>query len=522
MTWKRWRRQPGRSLFGPSCLFGFFGFNSTNAKNTINSKNNKKMAVRWGEITVGEIAAAIGGSRISGSPDRLAEGVCTDSRTMVPGRLFIALKGENYDGHDFLGEAVRAGAGGLIVEAGRPIRDAETDHDLAVITVSSTLEALGDMASWWRKRWGKTVIAITGSNGKSTTKEMAAGMLSLKAKTMKSPGNFNNLIGLPLSILALEPEHEVAVLEMGMNAVGEIARLTRIAGPDIGVITNIASAHLEGLGDLEGVAAAKGELLEGMAPRSTAILNGDNELTRRLASGFKGRTVTFGLGRTNHVMAEDIRRVGSFTQSFTISIGGERIPARISLPGIHNVLNALAGAAIAWCVSVPSELIARGLGEFRPLKGRFQILELAGGIRVIDDTYNANPSSLGAALQAIEGLRKKGQGLVIGLGEMLELGIEATRYHVEAGKRIGALGARFLAVLGEHGHEVIEGALKEGMAPAKTFHASDHGEMIEAIKANVRQGDIVFLKGSRRVGLDRVVDDLKKSFGMKEDTDNAL
>jgi UDP-N-acetylmuramoyl-tripeptide--D-alanyl-D-alanine ligase len=351
---------------------------------------------------------------------------------------------------------------------------------------------------------------------------MAAGMLSLKAKTVKNPGSFNNLIGLPLSILALEPDHELAVLEMGMNAVGEIARLTRIAEPDIGVITNVASAHLEGLGDLEGVAAAKGELLRGMSTRSTAILNGDNDRTKRLASTFKGRTVTFGLGRTNRVRAEDIRKVGSSIQSFTIRIGGERIPVTTHLPGIHNVLNALAGAAIAWCLSVPSELIARGLGSFRPLKGRFQILELTGGIRVIDDTYNANPSSLGAALQAIEGLREKGQGLVVGLGEMLELGVETTRYHVEAGKRFGALGTRFLAVLGEHGNEVIEGALKEGMAPAQTFHASDHGEMIEAIKANVREGDIVFLKGSRRVGLDIVVDDLKESFGMSEDTENAL
>jgi UDP-N-acetylmuramoyl-tripeptide--D-alanyl-D-alanine ligase len=490
--------------------------------NSTNTTTNRKKAVRWGEITIGEIIAAIGGSLISGPPDRAAEGLCTDSRTMVPGHLFLALKGERHDGHDFIGEAVKAGAGGLIVEAGRPVRDAGAGHDLVVITVPSTLESLGDLALWWRKRWGRTVIAITGSNGKSTTKEMAAGMLSLKAKTVKSPGNFNNLIGLPLSILALEPDHKLAVLEMGMNAVGEIARLTRIAEPDIGVITNVASAHLEGLGDLEGVAAAKGELLRAMSIRSTAILNGDNDITKRLASTFKGRTVTFGLGMTNRVRAEDIRRVGSSTQSFTIRIDGERIPATIHLPGIHNVLNALAGAAISWCLSVSSELIARGLGSFRPLNGRFQILELTGGIRLIDDTYNANPSSLGAALQAIEGLREKGQDLVVGFGEMLELGLETTRYHVEAGRCIGALGTRFLAVLGEHGHEVIEGAQKEGMAPARTFHASDHAGMIEAIKANVRQGDIVFLKGSRRVGLDVVVNGLKESFGMSEDTDNAL
>jgi len=493
-----------------------------NSINTTNSKNNRKMAVRWGEISIGEIVAAIGGHQISGSPDRAAEGLCTDSRSMVPGYLFLALKGERYDGHDFLGEAVRAGAGGLVVEAGRPLGDRGAGHDIAVISVSSTLQALGDLASWWRKRWGGTVIAITGSNGKSTTKEMAAAIVSLKVKALKSPGNFNNLIGLPLSILALEPDHEVAVLEMGMNAVGEIAKLTRIAGPDIGVITNVASAHLEGLGDLEGVAAAKGELLRGMSTRSTAILNGDTELTRGLASAFKGKTVTFGLGRANRVRAEDIRMAGNSTQSFTIRIGSERIPVTINLPGVHNVLNALAGAAIAWCLSLPHELIARGLGAFRPLKGRFEILGLQGGIQVIDDTYNSNPSSLDAALQTIGGLRQKGRGLVVGLGEMLELGVDTHRYHLDAGKRIGAMGTRFLAVLGEHGNEVIEGARNEGMEPAQTVYASNHADMIEAIKANVRHGDIVFLKGSRRVGMDAVVDGLKEYFGMSKDADNAL
>jgi UDP-N-acetylmuramoyl-tripeptide--D-alanyl-D-alanine ligase len=496
--------------------------NSINTTNSVNTTNRNKMAVRWGEITIGEIVAAMGGSQISGSPDRAAQGLCTDSRTMVPGHLFLALKGERYDGHDFLGEAVGAGAGGLIVEAGRPIREGLSDDNMAVITVSSTLKALGDLASWWRRKWGRTVIAITGSNGKSTTKEMAATILSLKAKTMKSPGNFNNLIGLPLSILGLEPHHELAVLEMGMNVVGEIARLTRIAGPEIGVITNVASAHLEALSDLEGVAEAKGELLREMSTQSTAILNGDNELTRGLASSFEGRTVTFGLGAANRVRAEDIRRVGDSSQSFAIRIDGERIPATIHLPGVHNVLNALAGAAIAGCVSLPSELIARGLGDFRPLKGRFQILELKGGIRVIDDTYNANPSSLGAAIQTIEEVREKGQGLVVGLGEMLELGVDAPRYHFDAGKRIAVMGTRFLAVLGEHGHQVIEGACKEGMVPAQTFHASDHEEMIEAIRANVREGDVVFLKGSRRVALDRVVDGLKESFGMSEEQENAV
>jgi len=477
--------------------------------------------LRWGEITIGEVAEAMGGSQISGSPDQAAEGLSTDSRTVLPGHLFLALQGEKYDGHDFLDQAAGAGAGGLVVEEGRPISETLTDRNLPVVTVPSTLTALGKLASWWRKRWGGTVIGITGSNGKSTTKEMTAGILSLKAKTMKSPASFNNLIGLPLSILSLEPSHELAVLELGTNAAGEIARLTSIAEPDIGVITNVASAHLEGFGDLKGVAAAKGELLEGMSAQSTAILNGDNELTKGLASAFKGSTITFGLERANRVRVEDIRSAEDGTQTFTIIIDGERLPAAIHLPGIHNICNALAGAAIAWCVSVPNDSISQGLEAFRPLKGRFQVLELEGGIRMIDDSYNANPASLQAALQTVEVLREK-KGLVVGLGEMLELGADASRHHFEAGKKIAGMDTRFLTVLGEHGHEVIRGAWKEGMLPSQTAYVHSHGEMIEAIAANVRQGDIVFLKGSRRMGLDKVADGLKESLGVSEEQGNAV
>jgi UDP-N-acetylmuramoyl-tripeptide--D-alanyl-D-alanine ligase len=499
--------------------------NPTNPMNSINSvttTNSKKMAAKWGEITIGEIVAALGGGQVSGSPDRAVQGLSTDSRTMVPGHLFLALRGDRFNGHDFLAEAVGAGAAGLIVEAGRPIGEVAADNDLAVITVSSTLTALGDLASWWRKKWGGRVIAITGSNGKSTTKEMAAAILALKAKTMKSPGNFNNLIGLPLSILGLEPHHELAVLEMGMNMAGEIARLTQIAGPEIGVITNVASAHLEGLGDLKGVAAAKGELLEQMSPNSTAVLNGDNGLTRALASSFRGPVMTFGLGPANQVRAEDIRRAGNAAQSFILHMADETIPVTIHLPGTHNVLNALAGAAVAHCLSVPKDLIARGLETFSPLKGRFQILDLEDDIKIIDDTYNSNPSSLGAALQTIEEVRGEGVGLVVGLGEMWELGSESARFHFNAGQRIALTGLRYLVVLGEHGREVIEGACKGGMDTTRTRLATDHADMIGALKAEVRKGDIVFLKGSRRAALDRVVEGITGYFGLAEGEGNAL
>jgi len=390
------------------------------------------------------------------------------------------------------------------------------DNNLVVIKVSSTLKALGDLASWWRKQWGGKVIAITGSNGKSTTKEMAASILSLKGKTMKSPGNFNNLIGLPLTILMLQEHHTLAVLEMGMNRAGEIARLTQIADPDIGLITNVARAHLEGLGNLNGVMRAKGELLKVMSQESTAILNGDDEVYEQLSSTFQGKVITFGLGKTNKVRAEKITAIGDRAQAFTISINGKMIPVRINYPGLHNVLNALSGAAIAFCLSISNELIAQGLEDFRSLKGRFHFIDLNGGIRMIDDTYNSNPFSLRAALQTIKGLGGKNQGLVIGLGEMMELGKESSKYHFSAGQLVADTGAKYLVVMGEHGRNVIEGACQGGMDRKQTHIATTHSEMSNSIKAHIRKGDILFMKGSRKVALDKVVEAVSEYFGLSK------
>jgi len=474
------------------------------------------MRAKWGEITAQEIATLIGGRQISGSPDVSLGGLSTDSRTIAPGHIFLALKGERYDGHHFLPDAVNAGAAGVIVEPGTTISQDLAPKGLVVITVASTLEALGDLALWWRKQWGSKLIAITGSNGKTTTKEMAASILSLRENTKKSPGNFNNLIGLPLTILSLEEEHRLAVLEMGMNRPGEIARLTQIADPDIGLITNVARAHLEGLGDLQGVVKAKGELLKVMSEDSTAILNGDSELYDQLAPTFKGELVRFGLGKANQIRAGNIKALGPRAQAFDIYLNNERVPVKIKLPGIHNVCNAVGGAAIAYCLSLSKELIAQGLEEFTPLKGRFQITDLNGGIQVIDDTYNANPSSLNAALQTVQELRAEEQRLVVGFGEMMELGQEASKYHVDAGKRIADMGARYLVALGEHGVQVIEGACQGGMDRTQTRLAANHAEMIDALKANVRGNDIVLLKGSRKVALDTVVEAMKGFYGISK------
>lgn len=470
------------------------------------------MPAKWGEITAHDLMLPMDGRQISGPPNVSLRGLSTDSRTIGPGEIFLALKGERYDGHDFLTDAVNAGAAGVIVERGAAIPEQLATNGLIVITVASTLEALGNLARWWRKRWARKVIAITGSNGKSTTKEMAASILAQEAITKKSPGSFNNLVGLPLTILSLEEEHELAVLEMGMNRPGEIARLTQIADPDIGLITNVATAHLEWLGDIYGVIEAKGELLTEMSDNSPAILNGDGEFFSELASKARGPIITFGLGKTNQIRAQNIKKLPDNGQAFDICLDSERVLVFLQPPGTHNVYNALAAAAVASCLSLSKELIARGLKEFIPLGGRFQVTDLNGGVRIIDDTYNSNPSSLSVAFQTVKELRGEEQGLVVALGEMLELGSETSRYHLHAGKLVAAAGARYLVAMGEHGAQIIEGARRAGMNRAQTYLATSHGEMIDALTANVREHDMLFLKGSRKVALDKVVEAMKGFF----------
>jgi len=471
------------------------------------------MCAEWGQLTVRELQSAIGGNLVFGLEDMPVNGLSTDTRKITKGEFFLALKGEHFDGHDFIQEAISAGAAGLIVENDKMEFVPILDKTSTLIAVSSTLNALGDLALWWRRQWGKELVSITGTNGKSTTKEMASSILSKEAPTVKTPGNFNNLIGLPLTILSLTSLHKTAVLEMGMNRPGEIRRLTRIANPDIGVITNISGAHLEGLGDLNGVIKAKAELLEAMRGGAIAVLNGDDEATKKLIPVFQGSIIQFGLGRMNDVRAENIRSNRDTARFFDIVFQEQRIPVCINIPGAHNIMNALAAAAVGHCLSVSKESIINGLAEFKPLNGRFQVVSLNRGVRLIDDTYNANPSSLKAAIQEIKVLKKA--GLLVGLGEMMELGKEASLLHVNAGKLVGGSGVKFFVALGKHGEQLIEGALKGGLSKEQTCLVTNLDEMFSMIKTNVSNGDIVFLKGSRAMALDKVAQAIKDYFGLR-------
>jgi UDP-N-acetylmuramoyl-tripeptide--D-alanyl-D-alanine ligase len=461
------------------------------------------------QMTAGKILSPVKGELLRGSRDRSFSGINTDSRTLGKGQLFWALRGETFDGHDFVKEAIKKGAAAVVVDKDWTA-DLPANTRASIIGVPDTMKALGDLARWWRRRFKTRVAAITGSGGKTTTKEMTSAILSLEGLTLRNEGNFNNLIGLPLSLFLLEKSHRYAVLEMGMNRPGEIGRLTEIADPDIGLITNVGRAHLEGVGSIEGVAKAKVELLERMAPRALAILNGDDRILMQAAAAFRKKPVTFGQGLQNTVRAEKIRNRGREGFSFDIHWKGKSFSVKLRVPGFHNVNNALAAAAIALSLNLSTDRIQEGLSRFEGIKGRFKVVPLPDGSVLIDDTYNSNPSSLRLALESIKPLARQDRRVIVGLGEMLELGGETEAGHVEAGEMVADTGADWLVALGDHASEVIRGAVDKGFPRRRAIRVKDHKEMGAKILELMKPGDLVFLKASRRIGLERVAERLKE------------
>ena len=483
------------------------------------------MTTEWGKVSAGEICRSIAGSWISGDVETIVKGICTDSRKIISGELFLALTGERYNGHDFVGKALKKGAVGCIIQRGLSEDKIETDEipksilqiprtvspDPVIISVDDTLKALGDLAEWWRQEHRVKLTAITGSSGKTTTKEMLAGILELGSRTLKNEGNLNNLIGLPLTLLLLDGKFKNCVVEMGMNRRGEIARLTEIAQPDVGVITNVGMVHLEGLGDIKKVAKAKLELLEKMPERCEIILNGDDELLMKEAAAFHKEKITFGFRKKNDVRAKKIRNLGREGISFDLEYRNVSWPVRLKVPGLHNVLNALAATAAGLRLHEPPERIVQGLGRFEGVKGRFAVNCLPGGAIIVDDTYNSNPSSLEAVLASIENLVSKGGRIIAGLGEMMELGRATDSAHRKAGRMVAELGAHYLFAMGEHAGEMIRGAVDSGMSSDQVEVVTTHSEMARKIKGEMRKGDLVFLKGSRKIALEKVVEDLQST-----------
>lgn len=456
------------------------------------------MIAEWGKISAGELALAAAGAVVRGDPDALIMGISTDSRTLPSGYMFWALKGERHDGHDFVEKAFSNGAAGAVIEKGRRVCG-----EGLLVEVDDTLKALGDLASWWRSRLGARVAAVTGSAGKTTTKEMLFEVLSVCGQSLKTEGNLNNLIGLPLTILRMKRDHVFAVLEMGMNVPGEIRRLTEICRPDVGLITNVGMAHLEGVGDIEGVARAKTELVEVISPSATVVLNGDDQLLMKTALPYGKRIITFGLGAGNQVRAEEIRESGGKTL-FRLRVGDGHTEVALGMSGIHNVRNALCAAAGAHVLGADLYAVKEGLERSKPVKGRLMRVALRGGALLMDDTYNANPLSLKAALDTVKSIAgARGGSLIVGLGDMRELGKESQTAHMEAGRMAASLGPKYFLVTGEFSESMVRGAVEAGMKAERIRRFDAPEDMGSYIAEILSEGDVVLLKASRKIGLDR-------------------
>lgn len=415
-------------------------------------------------------------------------GISTDTRTLAEGNLFVALHGPNFDGHDYLEEARRRGA------AAAAVSQVATDR-MPLLEVSDTRIALGKLAAYWRSKFSLPLIAVTGSNGKTSVKEMLAAIMGRCGETLVTQGNLNNDIGVPLTLQRLSPEHDYAVLELGANHPGEIAYLTDLARPDVALITNAGPAHLEGFGDLAGVARAKGELFEKLGPDAVCIINADDAfagLWRTLAEPC--RTLSFGLQASADVHADWRGDISGSDIELITPAGNAAL--RLALPGRHNVMNALAASAAALALDVPLEKIVLGLESVEPVGGRWQSKAGIGGSRVIDDTYNANPASLHAALDLLSATEAE-TWLV--LGDMGELGDEGRQLHRAVGEEARQAGVRRVFTLGPLAQQAAE-AFGSG---AETF--SDPDELIARLRQQVREGVIILVKGSRAMRMERVV-----------------
>ncbi|MGA3083347.1 MAG: UDP-N-acetylmuramoyl-tripeptide--D-alanyl-D-alanine ligase [Thermodesulfobacteriota bacterium] len=452
------------------------------------------------ELVWDELISGLSGRLIQGDLEGKASGVSTDTRTLKAGDLFIALKGPRFNGHDHVRQAFEKGAAAVLVsELTEP---GILPADKLVIQVKDTLSALGDLASLWRRKFPVTLIGISGSNGKTTTKEMLAAILEQEGPTLKNPGNMNNWIGLPLSLFSLDGGHRFAVMEMGMNHSGEIARLCQIARPSVGLLTNIGPAHLEGLGTLSAVARAKGELFEALEPDHWGVVNWDDPRIRDLARTCKARKITFGQATEAQVRADRLSLTDRGTR-FRILFQGEE---EIFLPiqGAHNISNALGAAATALALGLSLERVRQGLKDFQLPEHRLQIKKGILGVRLIDDTYNANPASMKAALNVFQSLRQGTRGGLV-LGDMLELGNQSSEAHKEIGRMIGTMGVDYLLGLGPFSEEMLTEAQSGLNPPQKAFWASDHKKTIDLLRGIIREGDWLLVKGSHGLDMESIV-----------------
>ena len=458
-------------------------------------------------LTAGDVTAATGGRLMRGDARQPIEGISIDSRAVAPGDLFIAIRGERFDGHDFVADALARGATGIVVQAPAALPAAPT-----VIAVADTTVALQQIARDVRRRSGARVVAITGSAGKTTTKEVVAEFLSARYRVFRNKGNLNNHIGLPLSLLELRSRPEVAVVELGMNHPGEIRTLVGIAEPEVRVWTNVGDAHLGFFASADAIADAKAEILELARRDDVLVANADDPRIAARATAFAGRVVTFGIERPADVRALSVEERGLEGTRAVVRTPIGEIDVDTPLLGLGNLANLLAAAAVALQFDIPLDEVKSRAATLRPAHRRGELLRLPGGLTLIDDSYNSSPSALRRALRTLQIATGSARKVAV-LGEMLELGPHAARLHEECGAAAAGAGLDLLiAVGGPAARALADAAIRAGLPEGAVTYVPTSSEAAAVALQLARPGDLVLVKGSRGIGTDVVVDRLKAEY----------
>ena len=460
-------------------------------------------------LTAAIVAEAAGGRLRQGRPDQVIASVTTDSRRIAPGQLFIALRGERFDGATFATASLNAGACGVLVPAGTAV---EAPADAIVIDAPDTLLALQNLGRYVRRQSGAQVVAITGSAGKTSTKEATADFLSTRYAVYRNAGNLNNHIGLPLSLLELAARPEIAVVELGMNHAGEIRRLVELSEPEVRVWTNVGDAHVGFFGSIEAIADAKAEILENAGPATRLVANADDALVMAHTDRFPGITTTFGVSDDADVRAVTIHDEGIRGTSATLETPVGSVPLRVPLAGRGPLLNVLAAAAVALVFDIPLDQIASRAAALTAAPRRGQVIELGRGVTLVDDSYNSSPAALSRALDTLAATASD-RRRVAALGEMRELGDLSIALHEDSGRRAVAAGVeRLIAVGGDAASALADAAIAAGLTPDRVSFFTTSTEAADAVAALLSPGDVVLVKGSRGTRMDIVADRVQQEW----------
>ena len=462
-------------------------------------------------MTAAHVVAATGGRLVSGAADAAIGRISIDTRALAPGDLFVAIRGERFDGHTFVNDALAHGAGGAIVHDASAV-GTQLALDVLLVEVEDTTRALQQIARDIRRRSGVRVTAVTGSAGKTTTKEIAADFLSARYRVFRNKGNLNNHIGLPLSLLELRECPDVAVVELGMNHPGEIRTLVGISEPEVRVWTNVGDAHLGFFGSADAIADAKAEIAENARPGDVLIANANDPRVMARASRFTGRLVTFGVETEADVQAVGVQQNGLEGTAATVMTPAGTRTVTTPLLGTGNLQNLLAATAVALEFDVPLDVVVERAARLGPARHRGELLRLPGGVTLIDDSYNSSPAALKRALDVVAAATGSARKVAV-LGEMLELGDHSVALHRECGAAAHAAGVDILiAVGGPPAAALATAAVEAGMPTSAVFHLATSAEAAELALERVRPGDLVLVKGSRGIGTDAVVERLKEEF----------